>query len=123
MGSGEDVDGDVPVMIQAAQSFNNIVQEVPKLMARQVDGACGGGLDECAALVQADAAATRALQTFVMRVRYGIAAYGKFAKTSGIAYRDADAAAAAGLVLGWKLQNVGIGLPALDSYQQPQAKK
>ncbi|RSN18656.1 hypothetical protein DMC63_18545 [Streptomyces sp. WAC 05977] len=122
MGSGDTVDGDTTVMIEAAQSFNNIVQDVPKLMSRRVEGACGGGLDECAALVQADAAATRSLQTFVMRVRYGIAAYGKFARDSGVAYRDADAAAAANLVLGWRLQNTGSGLPGLETFQQPPAK-
>lgn len=109
MGSGETVDGDTAVMIQAAQSFNNIVQDRPSLMDRAVDSACGNGLIECGPLVQADASATKALQTFVMNVRYGIAAYGKFAQSSGIAYRDADEGAAAGILNKWH-DDKGTGL-------------
>ncbi|WP_414942062.1 hypothetical protein [Amycolatopsis sp. cmx-11-51] len=110
MGSDENVDGDTAAMVQAAQSFNNIVQDVPKLMGRSVDASCGNGLTECGPLVQADAYATKALQTFVQDVRYGIAAYGKFAQSSGIAYRDADQAGAAVLLNGWR-DDRGAGLP------------
>ncbi|MFI9454013.1 hypothetical protein [Amycolatopsis sp. NPDC052450] len=118
MGSGDSVDGDVAVMMQAAQSFHNIVQDVPKLMGRSVDGACGGGLTECGPLVQADAYATNALQTFVQDVRYGIAAYGKFAQRSGIAYRDADEAAAAGILKEWR-DDKGAGLPNITQPSPP----
>ncbi|MEU3626419.1 hypothetical protein BS329_20205 [Amycolatopsis coloradensis] len=109
MGSGETVDGDTAVMIQAARSFHNIVQDRPSLMDRAVDPACGNGLSECGPLVQADASATKALQTFVMNVRYGIAAYGAFAQRSGIAYRDADEGAAAGILKNWH-DDKGAGL-------------
>ncbi|MFD5250570.1 hypothetical protein ACFWIW_38890 [Amycolatopsis sp. NPDC058340] len=112
MGSGETVDGDTVVMIEAARSFHSIVQDVPNLMSRSVDAACGGGLRECGPLVQADAYATNRLQTFVQNVRYGIAAYGKFAQSSGIAYRDADEAGAADLLRRWR-DDRGAGLPDL----------
>ena len=118
MGSGDSVDGDVAVMMQAAQSFNNIVQDVPKLMGRSVDAACGNGLAECGPLVQADAYATKTLQTFVQNVRYGIAAYGKFAQRSGIEYRDADEAAAAGILKDWRADQ-GTGLPDITKALPP----